>query len=118
MMPLSKISIQIWLGQNIQKLKAELEKAKKNKAKGKQRALCAKQSADATKQALPKPCETQPGGKVPHPQPATKAKHKGGGGGLHTQPRKPRINYAIITMHEIWRFQKSVDLLILLLPFQ
>ena len=31
---------------------------------------------------------------------------------------KPRKSYAIIVLHEIRRFQKSVDLLIPLLPFQ
>ena len=102
------------------KTKAELEKKKKSKARAKQRTLCAKRSADAAKQALPKPCKIQPGGKAPCKQLATKAARKGGGGGggLPTQPRKPRTNYAIIAMCEIRRFQESVDLLIPPLPFQ
>ena len=39
------------------------------------------------------------------------------GGGLGAKP-KPRRNYAMIALWEIRRFQRSVDLLIPLLPFQ
>ena len=74
-------------------------------------------AAKATKNAVPKTS------KAPHQQLATKAACKGGGGGGNNSSggpkiRKPRINYAIIVMREIRRYQKSVDLLIPLLPFQ
>ena len=50
-------------------------------------------------------------GKTPRKQLATKVAKK------NATP-KPRKSYAIIALREIRRFQKSVDLLIPLLPFQ
>ena len=50
-------------------------------------------------------------GKIPWKQLATKAARK------EATP-KPRRSYAIVALREIRRFQKSVDLLIPLLPFQ
>ena len=59
--------------------------------------------------------------KAPRQQLATKAAHKGGGGGNGRNGgpkiRKPHINYAIIVMREIRCYQKSVNLLIPLLLF-
>ena len=56
------------------------------------------------------------GGKAPWKQLATKAAHKQGSG--QRVQAKPRQNYALIALREIRCFQRSVDLLILLLPFQ
>ena len=101
------------------KTKEDLEKEAKDKAKAKHRALHAKWGASAAKAAHRslKVCKTQPDGKAPHKQLATKAAHKGDGGAL-APASKPQRNYAIIAMREIKRFQKSVDLLIPLLPFK
>ena len=45
-----------------------------------------------------------------------KVTHKTGAGtGVKV---KPRYNRALLALHKIWRYQKSVSLLILLLPFQ
>ena len=82
----------------------------------KQRVLRAGKAAGATKTALPKPCKTPSGGKAPQKQLATKAACKQGGG-LGAKP-KPHRNYAMIALQEIQCFQRSVDLLIPLLPFQ
>ena len=71
----------------------------------------------ATKAAMPRNQKTKSDGKAPWKQLATKAAHKQGSG-KGAKPQKPHRNYAIITMREIWHFQKSVDLLIPLLPFQ
>ena len=72
--------------------------------------------AKATKAVLPKPQQTPSGGKAPRKQLATKAAHKQGSRqGVKT---KPCQNYAMITLHEIRCFQRSVDLFIPLLPFQ
>ena len=68
------------------------------------------------KNAIPKTRQTTVTGKTPRKQLATKAPQKQGGGqGVKT---KPRCNYAMIALWEIRRFQKSVDVLIPLLPFQ
>ena len=82
----------------------------------KQRVLRAGKAAGATKTALPKPHKTPSGGKAPRKQLATKATRKQGGG-LGVKP-KPRWSYAMMALQENRRFQKSVDLLIPLLPFQ
>ena len=65
---------------------------------------------------MPKPCQTPSGGKAPRKQLATKAARKQGS--RQGVKVKPRRNYAMIALREIWRFQRSVDLLIPLLPFQ
>ena len=55
-------------------------------------------------------------GKAPRKQLATKAARKQGSGqGVKTKPHR---NYTMIALHEIRRYQRSVDLLIPLLPFQ
>ena len=82
----------------------------------KQRVLQAGKAAIAAKTALPKPRKTPSGGKAPHKQLATKATHKQEGG-QGARP-KPRRSYAMMALQEIRCFQKSVDLLIPLLPFQ
>ena len=82
----------------------------------KQRILRAGKAAGATKTALPKPCKSPSGGKAPRKQLVTKAARKQGGG-LGAKP-KPRQNYAMVALWEIQCFQRSVDLLIPLLPFQ
>ena len=66
---------------------------------------------------MPKNRKTKSDGKAPRKQLATKVACKQGSG-KGAKPQKPHRNYAIIAMQEIWRFQKSVDLLIQLLPFQ
>ena len=82
----------------------------------KQRVLRAGKAAGAAKTALPKPCKSPTGGKAPQKQLATKATCKQGGG-LGAKP-KPHQNYAMVALREIRYFQRSVDLLIPLLPFQ
>ena len=66
---------------------------------------------------MPKNRKTKSDGKVPQKQLATKTAPKQGSG-KGAKPQKPHRNYAVITMCEIWHFQKSVDLLIPLLSFQ
>ena len=73
-------------------------------------------TARAGKAALPKPRQVPSGGKAPRKQPATKTAHKQGSG--QGVKAKPHRNYATIALREIRRFQRSVDLLIPLLPFQ
>ena len=68
------------------------------------------------KAALPKPCQTPSGGKAPQKQLATKAAHKQGS--EQGVKAKPHQNYTMIALCEIRCFQRSVDLLIPLLPFQ
>ena len=73
-------------------------------------------AAKAMKAAMPRPHQMPSEGKAPQNQLAAKAAHKQGGGqGVKTKPRR---NYALIALREIRHFQKSVDLLIPLLPFQ
>ena len=91
--------------------KAELEEEAKANIKAKHKVLHAKQAADTVKKAMPKPWQTHATGKKPHQPLATKAPWK-------EKPKKPYMSYALIAMCEIHRFQKSVDLLIPLLPFQ
>ena len=82
----------------------------------KQRSAQASKAAQAAKNAIPKPRQTTSTGKAPQKQLASKATHKQGSGqGVKT---KPHQNYAMIALHEIRCFQRSVDLLIPLLPFQ
>ena len=66
---------------------------------------------------MPKNQKTKSDGKAPRKQLATKVACKHGSG-KGAKPQKPCKNYAIIAMREIRHFQKSVDLLIPLLPFQ
>ena len=93
------------------KTNAELEEEAKANINAKHKILHAKWAADAVKKAVPKPRWTLATGKKPHIQIATKTPCK-------EQPKKPRTSYALIAMWEICHFQKSVDLLIPLLPFQ
>ena len=86
----------------------------KNKAGANQRT---KRAAKATKAAMPKNHKTKSDGKAPQKQLATKVACKQGSG-KGEKPQEPHKNYAIIAMQEIWHFQKTVDLLIPLLPFQ
>ena len=82
----------------------------------KQRVAQAGKAARAVKTALPKPRKTPSGGKAPRKQLDTKATHKQGGG-QGIKP-KPHQSYSMMALRETWRFQRSVDLLIPLLPFQ
>ena len=70
----------------------------------------------AAKTALFKSRKMQSGGKAPQKQLATKATHKQGS--WQKPKTKPHKNYALVALREIWHFQRSVDLLIPLLPFQ
>ena len=54
-------------------------------------------------------------GKAPHKTLQTKAARKSAG---VQKPTKPRRNWEMEALHEIHRFQKSMDLLIPLLSFQ
>ena len=89
----------------------------KNKDSANWRTLRAAKAVKAAKAALPKNHKTKSDGKAPRKQLTTKVAHKHGGG-KGAKPQKPCTNYAIIAMREIRHFQKSVDLLIPLLPFQ
>ena len=82
----------------------------------KQRRARAAKAAKAAKAAMPRPRQMPSRGRAPQKQLATKAAHKQGGG--QEAKSKPRRNYALLALREIRRFQKSVDLLIPLLPFQ
>ena len=82
----------------------------------KQKSAKAAKAAQATKSAIQKLCQTTSTGKAPRTQLAIKVPRKQGGKkGLKP---KPHQNYALIALREIQHFQKSVDLLIPLLPFQ
>ena len=82
----------------------------------KQRIQQVGKAVGAAKTALPKPHKSPLGGKAPQKQLAAKAPCKQGGG-LGAKP-KPRRNYTMAALREIRHFQRSVDLLIPLLPFQ
>ena len=84
------------------------------RAKAKHAAKWAKKAAEDWKQVInhkQKPRSMKGDGKTPQKQLAIKAAKK------NATPR-PRKSYVIIALHEIRRFQKSVNLLIPLLPFQ
>ena len=82
----------------------------------KQRLQRAGKATGAAKTALPKPCQSPSVGKTPRKPFAMKAPCKQGAGqGVKTKPRK---SYAMAALREIRPFQRSVDLLIPLLPFQ
>ena len=83
----------------------------------KQRRARVGKAAKAVKAAMSKPHQMPSEGKAPQKQLATKTAHKQGSG-KGAKPQMPHRNYAIIAMQEILHFQKSVDLLIPLLPFQ
>ena len=100
---------------NIMNSNSEMAWTKKTLT-AKQRAAQARNAARVAKAALPNPCPTPSGGKAPRKQLATKTAHKQGSG--QGVKAKPCPNYALITLREIWCFQRSVDLLIPLLPFQ
>ena len=101
--------------------KEEWLKAKAKELSTKVRAKCAaKRAKKATedwklviKHKL-KPCSTEGDGKTPHKQLAAKPARKN----ASTAAPKPKKHYAIIALHKIRRFQKSIDLLIPLLSFQ
>ena len=82
----------------------------------KQRSTRANKSAQVAKNAIPKTRQSTATGKTPCKQLAAKVPRKQARG-QGSKP-KPHHNYAMIALHEIRRFQKSVDLLIPLLPFQ
>ena len=82
----------------------------------KQRSARANKSAQAAKNAIPKTRQTTATGKTPRkPLTAKVPRKQARGQGVKTKPHR---NYAMIALCEIRRFQKSVDLLIPLLPFQ
>ena len=81
-----------------------------------QRITRAGKAVKAAKAALPKPHQTSSGGKAPQKLLATKAAHRQGS--RQGVKAKPCQNYTMIALCEIQHFQRSVDLLIPLLPFQ
>ena len=93
--------------------KRMMTKEEQLKAKAKDAAKWAKKAAEDWKQVInhkQKPCSMKGDGKIPWKQLATKASKK---------KATPKLrSYAIVAFREIRRFQKSVDLLIPLLPFQ
>ena len=97
--------------------KRMMTKEERLKAKAKHAAKWAKKAAEDWKLVIKhkqKPRSTKGDGKTPRKQLATKTAKKNASGAT----LKPRKSYAIIALCEIRRFQKSVDLLIPLLPFQ
>ena len=105
------------LDSDMERSKRTMTKEERLKAKAKHAAKWAKKAAEDWKQVVKrkqKLCSTKGDGKTPHKPLATKSARKNASGAT-PQPRK---SYAIIALHEIRRFQKSVDLLIPLLPFQ
>ena len=100
---------------NIMNSDSEMAQTKKTLT-AKQRAAQARKAARATKAALSNPHPTPSGGKAPWKQLATKtARNQGSGQGGKVKPHR---NYALIALKEIRHFQRSVNLLIPLLPFQ
>ena len=82
----------------------------------KQRAARANKAAKSAKALTVKNRQTTNSGKAPRQQLKAKpARKQGGGQGLKP---KPHQNYAMLALRETRRFQRSVDLLIPLLPFQ
>ena len=59
--------------------------------------------------------QTKGGGKAPQKQLVAKPACKSGKG---TRVKKPKCNWALLALRKICRYQKSVDLVIPLLPFQ
>ena len=102
------------LDSDMARSKRMLMKEEQLKAKTKHVAKWAKKAAEDWKQVIKhkrKLHSMKGDGKTPWKQLATKAAKK------NATP-KPRKSYAIIALCEIRRFQKSIDLLISLLPFQ
>ena len=109
--------------ETVEERKERLKKEKEKRVKANHKADKAAKAAKAAKNTVPKTRKTKGTSKAPCQQLAMKATHKnagGGGNGRSGGPKikKPHVNYAIIAMREICRYQKSVDLLIPLLPFQ
>ena len=114
----------ISIGSNPTTLDSDIARSKRTmmkeewlKAKAKHVAKWAKKAAEDWKQVSKckqKPCSTKRDRKTPWKQLATKATKKNASGATP----KPRRFYAMIALCEISRFQKSIDLLIPLLPFQ
>ena len=82
----------------------------------KQRSARANKSAQVAKNAIPRTRQTTATGKTPHKQLTVKVPRKQARG--QGVKAKPHRNYAMIALREIRQFQKSVDLLNPLLPFQ
>ena len=95
----------------------KLKNRNKDSASLKVKAKRASKAAKATKAAMPRNRKTKSDGKAPQNQLATKATHKQGSG-KGAKPQKPHRNYTLLALREIRHFQRSVDLLIPLLPFQ
>ena len=109
--------------ETVEERKKRLKEEKEKRVKAKCKADKAAKAAKAAKNAAPKSQKTKGTGKAPHKQLAMKAAHKNVGGGGNSgsggpKIKKPCVNYAIIAMREIRCYQKSVDLLIPLIPFQ
>ena len=102
------------LDSDMARSKRMMTKEERLKAKAKDAAKQAKKAAEDWKQVINrkrKPRSMKGDGKTLRKQLASKAAKK------NATP-KLRKSYAIVALHEIRRFQKSVDLLIPLLPFQ
>ena len=100
---------------NIKGSDSGMARTKKTLTAKQKRAHAAK-AAKAVKAAMPRNRKTKSDGKVSRNELATKAAHKQGEGqGVKSKPHR---NYALLALREIRCFQKRVDLLIALLPFQ
>ena len=105
------------LDSDMAKSKRTLTKEDRLKSKASHAAKRAKKAAEDWKQVIKckrKLCSTKGDGKTPCKQLAAKSAKTTMSGSMP----KPRKSSAVIALHEIRRFQKSIDLLIPLLPFQ
>ena len=109
--------------ETVEERRERLKKEKDKRVKANCKADKAAKAAKTAKNAAPKSQKTKGTGKAPHQQLATKVTHKsagegGNGGSGGPKIKKHHVNYTIIVMREIHCYQKSVNLLIPLLPFQ
>ena len=109
--------------ETVDEKKKRLKEEKGKRVKAKRKVDKAAKAAKATKNAALKSQKTKGTSKAPHKQLAMKVAHKNVGRGGNSgsggpKIKKTHVNYAIIVMREICHYQKSVNLLIPLLPFQ
>ena len=105
------------LDSDMARSKRMMTKEEQLKAKASHAAKKAKKAAEDWKQVIKqkrKPLNTKGDGKTPHKQFATKSTKSA----MLESMLKPRWSSAVNALREIRRFQRSVDLLIPLLPFQ
>ena len=100
---------------NLVTVSVDMAKSKQTLTKGQVAKAKAKKELKLAKDATETEWQTKGGRKVPQKQLATIPSCKSGKG---AEVKKPRHNWALLALHEIHHYQKSVDLLIPLFPFQ